>query len=38
MRQCFTETIKVTIKNWTSVWCKNSCCTKQQCNRAEIYS
>ncbi len=26
----FTDTIKIMIKDWTSDWCKDSCCTKQQ--------
>ncbi len=34
----FTDTARMMIKDWTSDWCKDSCCTKQQQNEVKIHS
>lgn len=38
LQQCLTETVKMTIKSWTSDWCKSADCMKWQCHRTEVYS
>ncbi len=34
----FTDTVRIMIKDWTSDWCKDSCCIKWQWNRVKIHS